>query len=160
MSTSTDDIVDGVRLVFADLRHAPLSHIYIDSLVSLASLTDSIQLEPRDAHLHVRNGKVPLTLKGAVVSVPWRMEDSEEGARVILWVAPPPLKGPKGASTSTKRAGDSTAKLVGLAKSLAGNYRKRLPAPTCSVLDNAAVLRAVPKVKIVNRSLPVCSVVT
>lgn len=118
-----------------------------------------MELEPRDAHLHVRNGRVPLTLKGAVVSVRWRAAAAGEGgegdnAKVLQWVAPPPLKG-----AQAGRAGDSTARLMALAKSLAANYRKRLPPPSCDVLDNSAVLRAVPKMKIVNRVLP-CSVVT
>ena len=97
-------------------------------------------------------------MKGAVVSVQWRADlgGVGDGAKVLQWVAPPPLKG---IQANSKRAGDSTTRLVALAKSLAANYRRNLPLPSCNVLDNSAVLRAVPKMKIVNQVLP-CSVVT
>ncbi|GMI15957.1 hypothetical protein TrLO_g3338 [Triparma laevis f. longispina] len=112
-----------------------------------------LEVEPRDAHLHIHQGRVPLLLKGLIVSVNW----NEVGTpfKALQWVSPPPLK----PSMKIPRAGESTVRLQSLVKSLAGKWKNKIE-EECVRLDNRCVLEQRCEKVIRNEGMPMFSVVT
>ncbi|GMH63133.1 hypothetical protein TrST_g12383 [Triparma strigata] len=111
-----------------------------------------LEIEPRDAHLHIHQGRVPLLVKGVVVSVSWQEPSSP--FKIIQWVNPPPFHGSK----KLPRAGESTQRLHMLAKSLAAKHRKKHIKTQCVKLDNEEILKLQSKEVIVNSAMPLFNV--